>query len=219
MQPAKFITFDTAVQLPPDQLRKLPLARATLLGSLGIIWARTPALCNLVPAIRMVTGRIPSTEEYAMPYASIMESSAGSGLRTDKSHYHRVPITFHIWTNDGEVAEGETIENTLADIYCDQEWQYAFGRVIDVLDEGPGIKVQADRTEYRAWEVIKIITLCLEHPRRPLCVPPPWQSSSSSSASSRSSASSSGSGSGTSGSGSTSGSASGSVIISTKKTL
>lgn len=185
------------------------LDQATLLGSLGWIWQNTPELCDLIPAIRVVTGRIPSTEEYTMPYVAILEGSAGGGGRTDKSHYHHVPITFHIWTNDGEVAEGERIENTLAGVYCDQEWRYAFGRVIDVLDEGPGIKIQADRTEFRVWETIKVLTLCLEHPRRKLCIPPPWHTSPGSAGSSHSASGSSASGSSAGGSSANSGSASG----------
>ena len=114
-----------------------------------------------------------------MPYVAILEGSGSRGVRTDKTQYPRVSASFHIWVPEARVAEGEAIEAAVTETYAESDWPYRFGRVIDVLDEGPGIKIQPQRTEFRYWEIIKIFTLCLERTRRRPCVAPPWSSGGS----------------------------------------
>jgi len=172
------------------------LREESLLGSLGTIWARSAALCALVPAVRVCTGRIPSTEEYEMPYVSILPGSGSSAGRTDKTRMASLAVTFKIWVKESQVSEGEAIEAALEDAYCDRSWPYKYGRVLDCLDQGPGIKVQADRPEYRAWEINKIVVVKLERRRRPLCRRGASSGSGTSSASSTSTSSASESSSG-----------------------
>ena len=138
---------------------------STLLGSIGNRWKNTQALCALVPFRRVFTGRIPTTENYPMPYVSVMEAGGSRGIRTRTSRYPRATFTFHIWVDDTQVALGEQIEKAITDAYAEGEWEYGQGRVIDVLDEGPGAKTQADRPEYKAWEIVKAMTFCLEQQR------------------------------------------------------
>jgi hypothetical protein len=135
---------------------------ATLLGSIAERWKESDALCALVPFDSFFTGRIPSSEDYPMPYVSVMENGGQRGIRTNKTRMPRVTIVFYVWVDNTQLALGEQIEHAITDEYADANWRYEGGRVMDVLDEGPGIKTQADRPGYKAWEITKIFTLCLE---------------------------------------------------------
>jgi hypothetical protein len=152
--------------LPWPSLVQPPVQLPTLLGSLGQIWARSQRLCALIPSHRVCTGRIPSTTEYPMPYASIMEQAGHRRHRTNVTRYEIAPVTFHIWVGESMVGLGEEIEQAVIDVYADGGWRYAGGLVIDVLDEGPAAKNQVVQPDYKYWEILKVFSLCVQRRRR-----------------------------------------------------
>jgi hypothetical protein len=139
--------------------------RATLLKSIGRMWAADVALSNLVPGERVVTGRIPSTTEFPLPYCSIMEAGGNRRQRTNVNQYDLVPVTFSVWLPAAHLALGESIDAAISDCYANKDWRYKYGRVMDVLDDGPAAKNQVQRAEYQCWEVVKVMSLIVQRTR------------------------------------------------------
>ena len=136
-----------------------------LLQAIGEIWDNDGNLTDLVPFDRMYTGLVPSTELKRFPYVSVLQGGTRHWFRTDKAQYSRVPVTFHIWVDDSDLATAEAIENQIWKSYANQTWDFLYGTIMDVIDEGPGTKHQINEPNYRAWEVVKLLTFCLMQER------------------------------------------------------
>jgi len=147
-------------------LSRIPATREkSLLGSLHDVWAACVPLNELVPQERVLTGRIPSIEQYPMPYVSLNMSAGSRTSRTSCSLLTSAPITFHIWVPEASVALGEQIEDAIITAYADKAWRFKYGHVYDVLDGGPAQKIEPITPEYRYWQIVKIIILKIERLR------------------------------------------------------
>jgi hypothetical protein len=137
-----------------------------LLKSIAEIWAQDTALSALMPVARVFTGRVPQTDQYKFPYVSILKTTATPVQRSDKAQRSFVTVSFHIWLDDSNLGIGEEIAIAIENCFPERSWSYGDSRyVIDVLDEGPAIETQVDLATYKAWEVIKLVTLVIERPR------------------------------------------------------
>jgi hypothetical protein len=141
---------------------------------LGDVWKNDSDLAALVPFACVFTGRIPTIEESGvkmqatgvMRYVSITDMGGNMTGRSNFSRFSKVTITFHVWVDESSVSLGERIENAIVNAYAEGEWEFDGGCVYDVLDEGRGNKVQANRPEYKQWEIVKVMTFYVESPRR-----------------------------------------------------
>ena len=136
-----------------------------LLKSIGDIWEDSEDLCDLIPFDRVFVGLVPTTEEYKMPYVSLITSGARRRYRTDKTDGSTLTVSFHIWVDDADLDRGESTAKQVRETYANHDWTFTGGTVIDVLDEGPFTTHQVNQPNYRAWEVMKVLTFCVEMPR------------------------------------------------------
>jgi hypothetical protein len=141
----------------------------TFLQSIADRWQASTELTALMPLARVFTGRIPTTEEYRMPYVSIAQGASRSLYRTDKTQSYAVSIAFHIWVDDADIATAERIEAALTAAYAEGGWSYdtgfGQGQVLDIVDQGPAVKNQINRPTYKAWQAIKNLTFIIERER------------------------------------------------------
>ena len=151
----------------------------SLVRSVARIWRDSPTLRALVPFERVFTGRIPQTELVDFPYVSILTGPGRQWSRSDKARYSYAPLSFHIWTNEDQLETAvEDICRAISDTYAERCWPltandasdndcYSTGidQVIDVLDEGEPIQHQPAPPTIKAWEVVKLFTVCLERAR------------------------------------------------------
>ena len=177
---------------------------ASLLKTVKEIWRDDATLCALIPWSRVFTGRIPSTELYAMPFVSISATAGRGTRRSDKSRLSHGPLSFSIWVDDAQLEFGEKVADAITDAYADRCWPLsARAQVFDVLDEGEPSAHQTDLPNIKAWEVVKLFTVCIERQRVDRSAECCVQSSGSESTSGEGSSSSSTSGSSSSQSSST----------------
>lgn len=137
-----------------------------LLLSFANRWRDTPAACTIVPFDRFFTGRVPTPQEYPFPYMSVLLGSSRQVYRSDKSEGSRRIVTVHIWVDPTKLEEdGEAAAEMVRRIYANQAWCYNYGRVIDVLDGGPPNVRQVNEPTMQAWEVVRVLSLCIEQTR------------------------------------------------------
>ena len=73
------------------------IAAATGLESaINILWAASAALVAQVPADRLITGRVPPSEQ--MPYVRLEADGGSETSRTNQSIYATEKVVFHIWS-------------------------------------------------------------------------------------------------------------------------
>jgi len=104
-----------------------------------------------------------------MPYVTVLAAGGYTTHRTDKTRYYQVPVTFHIWA-DAEVANALenalTLARAIGDAYVDTCWTLtATDKVIDCLDEGEPLVNQVKLPTHHIWEVVQMVTVCLERSR------------------------------------------------------
>ena len=122
--------------------------------------------CDVVPYDSFVTGRIPTTEEYDFPYMSLIPGNGRPVYRSDKNVGVRRIVAVHIWCDPSRLEEdGELAAELVRLVYSDQAWTYGYGMVNDVLDGGPPIARQINEPSFQAWELVRLLTLCIEQPR------------------------------------------------------
>lgn len=139
-----------------------------LLATLANIWKNSERLCSYVDFSRVYTGRIPGTELVRFPYVSMMTTAGWQTCRTDKTMYSRVPLTFHVWADDAKLAFAEEVGSVISDVYANTCWEVSDAeKIIDILDGGPGIPRQTNVATVKAWEIVQILTVCLERERAP----------------------------------------------------
>jgi hypothetical protein len=111
-------------------------------------------------------GRIPQTEQYKFPYVSLLATTGVQTHRTDKTRYSIGPLSFHVWVDDSQLEFGEEVAQAITDAYADRCWIIdERAKVIDVLDEGEAEAHQTDLPNVKAWEVVKLFTVCIERLR------------------------------------------------------
>ena len=129
-------------------------------------WEYSTALCKLIPWQRVFAGRIPQTELYKFPYVSVLCVAGGPRAITDKSIYTTGPVSFHIWVDDARLEFGYDVAEAIRAVFANQCWSLGDGsKVITCLDEGEPDAHQTDLPAVHAWEVVKLVTVCLERPR------------------------------------------------------
>jgi len=135
-------------------------------------WQASAEACLLVPFRDVFTGRVPHTEGYPFPYMSILPASGRLHARSDRAEFLRRTLTVHVWVDPAKLEEGETIQEMVRRIWANQAWSYDYGRVIDVLDGGLNAH-ELNEPTFQAWELVRLLTLCYEHPRvdNPECAP------------------------------------------------
>lgn len=139
---------------------------SSLLRSVAVRWRENATLCALVPFASVFTGRVPQTELYDFPYVRISSTRGLPTLRSDKTQYNHVPLSFHIWVDEDELETGEEIAEAISDAFANTCWYLdATDKVIDVRDEGEPGAHQTDTPTIKAWEVIKMFTVCIERAR------------------------------------------------------
>jgi hypothetical protein len=136
-----------------------------LLMSFAIRWRDDPVACALVPFSDFVTGRLPTVDEYPFPYMSLVPGSGRMHYRSDRFEGLRRTLALHIWVDPDKLEDGEAIAEHCRRVWCNQAWDYDYGCVIDVLDGGPPTCHQLTEPTYQGWELVKLMTLCIEQPR------------------------------------------------------
>jgi hypothetical protein len=138
----------------------------SLLGSISKIWHDSTALCGKVPFDRVYVGRGPGTQKYPMPSVFILASMGVMTHRTDKTRYSHGPVTFHVWVDDADLENGEAIAQAITDEYAERSWRIDDNaKVYDVLDGGEATAIQTDMASVKAWEVVKLLMMCVERNR------------------------------------------------------
>jgi hypothetical protein len=86
--------------------------------------------------------------------------------RSDRAEIVRRWLSVHIWVDPAKLEEGEIIAEMVRRVYANQGWCFDFGsRVTDVLDGGPPHAHQINEPTFAAWELVKLLTLCIQQPR------------------------------------------------------
>jgi hypothetical protein len=134
--------------------------KRSLLLSIAEIWKNTESLTNLIPFERVFTGG----RLNIFPHVSMVTIAPQFD---DKTHQSISPLSFHIWVDDAQLALGKEVERAITDTYSGRSWQLGDAyKVIDMLDEGPGIE-HPPNTIFTRWEIVKMFTICLEaHARK-----------------------------------------------------
>jgi hypothetical protein len=139
---------------------------SSLLKSVSAIWENNANLCAMIPFARVFSGRAPSTEEVKFPLCIIDSAGTSRRYRTTVRRGFYKSVTFRIWTNEAALADGELVDQLISDAYGEAAWVVDSNvSVIDTLDEGPARVRIIDKPPYRYWEVVKIVTLCVERLR------------------------------------------------------
>ena len=138
----------------------------SLLSSVATIWQNNTMLCALVPYDHVYAGRIPSTRLYRFPYVSIVALGGVQYLRTGASTYSYSPLSFHIWVDEDKLEFAEYLADKIADVYANTDWALStVAKVIDVREEGDGMAHQTDLPSVKAWELVKMFSVFVEHKR------------------------------------------------------
>ncbi len=134
--------------------------------SIAVVWKNTPALCALVPYDRIFTGRVPETEVYNFPYITIRVTSGREALRTDETMQFWHLVGIDVWVDGDKLSDAETISNAITDAYANQCWKIdSVSKVIDVIDDGPGVPQQLDKPNVKAWWIAHDMNMRIERQR------------------------------------------------------
>lgn len=139
--------------------------------SLGLItsvaerWLLFPQALEAIPYKDFFTGRIPDIKNRPFPYMSLVPGPSYRTYRSDKWVGSRRIVSFHIWVDEDQLNRGEEIAEVVQFVYANRAWGYGYGRVIDVLDNGPPNSHQIHEASFKSWEVVQMLTLCIEQPR------------------------------------------------------
>lgn len=142
----------------------------------SIAAAIAPALASaaVVDPSRMFIGRLPDTRQGPWPAISVIRGATRHSYRTDQADGFRVMFAFHVYADDGSLHVGEQVDELIRRVYANQAWDYQYGRVIDCLDGGPGTAHEPEGPVFMEWEIVRLLTLCVEQRRvdgcnRPNC--------------------------------------------------
>ncbi len=125
------------------------IAAATGLESaINILWAASAALVAQVPADRLITGRVPPSEE--MPYVRLEADGGSETGRTNQSIYATEKVTFHIWSEGFDT--GRAIAPLIRDAFAGMAFDWITGAVLDMKWDGPPVSRQTSDPEIKAWQ-------------------------------------------------------------------
>jgi len=133
----------------------------TITGATGLesavnaIWAANATLIATVPADRLITGRVPPSEQ--MPYIRLQPEAGSNATRTNRTLYERAKLAFHIWT-DG-IDAGRAIAQLIRNAFASLAFEWGTGGVTDMRWDGPPLSRQTSDPEIKAWETIVTFTL------------------------------------------------------------
>lgn len=120
----------------------------SLAQAIHALWAGTPALAAAVPADRVLTGRVPASEQ--MPYVRVELEPGGNTQRTNATLYQNQRVTFHIWTDDFDT--GDSLVPIVEAAFSSNAFDWGTGGVTDFRQEGPAAATQVSTPEFHAWE-------------------------------------------------------------------
>ena len=144
--------------------------RMGLLRSFARRWQDDQQACALVPFDQFVTGRIPNIDSgYPFPYMALLIPGGSGHGRSDRSTWCRRTAVIHIWVDIASLEDGEEISENLRRVYCNQNWQYDYGWVIDVLDGGLATVREVNEATFSYKELVKTMTLCINQRRLDSC--------------------------------------------------
>jgi hypothetical protein len=125
------------------------IAGATGLESaLNALWAANAALAAAVPADRLITGRVPPSEE--MPYVRLEPEGGSESERTNASLYATERVSFHIWSDGIDAARA--IARLIRDCFASNSFNWGSGAVLDMKWDGPPLSRQTSDPEIKAWQ-------------------------------------------------------------------
>ncbi len=125
------------------------IAGATGLESaINAIWAANTALTALVPADRLITGRVPPSEQ--MPYVRLEPEGGSNTTRSNKSLYQTERVLFHVWSDTFDV--GRQIAPLIRAAFASMAFNWGTGAVLDMQWDGPPISRQVTDPELKAWQ-------------------------------------------------------------------
>jgi hypothetical protein len=131
------------------------IAGATGLESaINTIWAANAALVAAVPADRLITGRVPPSEQ--MPYVRLEPEGGRELSRTNASIYASETILFHIWSDGFD--SGRTIAALIRNAFASMAFNWTSGAVMDMQWGGPAVSRQASEPEIKAWQTTVTFT-------------------------------------------------------------
>jgi hypothetical protein len=129
-------------------------------------WRTTQALVALVPAERVIMGRVPGTQVYPFPYVSYKLGTSRMTKRSRTTMYYQQTLTFRVWVDDAKADIGDNIANAITDYFCNQCWPIdAMEQVIDVRDIGRAVKEQTTIANVKAWQIVKMMQIATKRKR------------------------------------------------------
>jgi hypothetical protein len=126
----------------------------TIAGATGLesainsIWAVNTALTALVPTDRLITGRVPPSEQ--MPYVRLEPEGGSNTTRSNKSLYQTERVLFHVWSDTFDV--GRQIAPLIRAAFASMAFNWGTGAVLDMKWDGPPISRQVTDPELKAWQ-------------------------------------------------------------------
>jgi hypothetical protein len=123
-------------------------------SAINAIWAANTALAAAVPADRLITGRVPPSEQ--MPYVRLEPDGGTDTARTNASLYQTEKVSFHIWSDAFDV--GRTIAPLIQAAFASMAFNWTTGAVLDMKWDGPPVSRQTTDPEIKAWQTTVTFT-------------------------------------------------------------
>jgi hypothetical protein len=117
-------------------------------SAINLIWAYNASLCAIVPANRLLSGRIPPSEK--MPYVRLDPGEGQESIVTNRTIYATHKITFHIWS-DGTTDVDLEIWPLIRNAFSAMIFDWGTGGVINMKWDGPPSSKQSTDPEIQAW--------------------------------------------------------------------
>jgi len=133
----------------------------TITGATGLesainaIWAANAALTAVVPVDRLITGRVPPSEQ--MPYVRLEPEGGEEHCRTNASLYATEKINFHIWSDGFDT--GRAAAPLIRTAFASMAFNWGTGAVLDMKWDGPPVSRQVTDPELKAWQTTVSFTL------------------------------------------------------------
>ncbi len=121
----------------------------SLESAINAIWADNAALLAQVPADRLITGRVPPSEQ--MPYVRLEPEGGPENGRTNRTIYAAAKVSFHIWSDAIDIAR-TTIAPLIYAAFASMAFDWGSGGVLDMKWDGPPTSRQTTDPEIKAWE-------------------------------------------------------------------
>ena len=139
------------------------IAGATGLESaINALWAANTALVAAVPPDRLITGRVPPSQQ--MPYVRLEPEGGSESERTNASLYGTEKVSFHIWSDTFDT--GRAIAPLIRNAFASNAFHWGTGAVIDMRWNGPPVSRQTTDPEIKAWQTTITFTCTTWHARQ-----------------------------------------------------